>query len=51
MGEALVGSDRPFVITSSTILLARRSRAASGPEQDTLPSGLHKRLGERDRYR
>jgi nucleoside-diphosphate-sugar epimerase len=39
MGEALVGSDRPFVITSGTLLLALIGQGGVGTEQDTLASG------------
>jgi nucleoside-diphosphate-sugar epimerase len=39
MGEALVGSDRPFVITSGTLMLALLGEGGFGTEQDTLPSG------------
>jgi nucleoside-diphosphate-sugar epimerase len=39
MGEALVGSDRPFVITSGTLLLAFFAPGRLGTEHDTLPSG------------
>ena len=39
MGEALVGSDRPFVITSGTLLLALIGQGGVGTEQDTLPGG------------
>ena len=39
IGEALVGSDRPFVITSGTLLLALFRQGALGTEHDTLPSG------------
>jgi nucleoside-diphosphate-sugar epimerase len=39
MGEALVGSDRPFVITSGTLLLALLGQGGVGTEHDTLPSG------------
>jgi nucleoside-diphosphate-sugar epimerase len=39
MGEALVGSDRPFVITSGTLLLAFAAQGAVGTEHDTLPAG------------
>jgi nucleoside-diphosphate-sugar epimerase len=39
MGEALVGSDRPFVITSGTLLLAFVAQGAVGTEHDTLPAG------------
>ena len=39
MGEALVGSDRPFVITSGTLLLALIGQGGVGTEQDTLSSG------------
>jgi nucleoside-diphosphate-sugar epimerase len=39
MGEALVGSDRPFVITSGTLMLAFVSQGATATEHDTLPAG------------
>jgi nucleoside-diphosphate-sugar epimerase len=39
MGEALVGSDRPFVITSGTLMLALIGQGGVGTEQDALPSG------------
>lgn len=39
MGEALAGSDRPFVITSGTLLLALTGQGGVGTEQDALPSG------------
>jgi nucleoside-diphosphate-sugar epimerase len=39
MGDALAGSDRPFVITSGTLMLARVGRGGVGTEQDTLPNG------------
>jgi nucleoside-diphosphate-sugar epimerase len=39
MGEALVGSDRPFVSTSGTLLLALLGQGTVGTEQDTLPGG------------
>jgi nucleoside-diphosphate-sugar epimerase len=39
MGEALVGSDRPFVITSGTLLLALFAPGRLGTEHDTLPGG------------
>ncbi|MGO9380538.1 MAG: SDR family oxidoreductase [Mycobacterium sp.] len=39
MGEALVGSDRPFVITSGTLLLAFAAPGRVATEQDTLPGG------------
>jgi nucleoside-diphosphate-sugar epimerase len=39
MGEALVGSDRPFVSTSGTLLLALIGHGGVGTENDTLPSG------------
>ena len=39
MGEALVGSDRPFVITSGTLLLAFRGQDGFATENDTLPAG------------
>jgi nucleoside-diphosphate-sugar epimerase len=39
MGEGLVGSDRPFVITSGTLLLALIGHGCVGTEHDTLPSG------------
>ena len=35
MGEALVGSDRPFVITSGTLLLALFAAGRVGTEQET----------------
>jgi nucleoside-diphosphate-sugar epimerase len=39
MGEALVGSDRPFVITSGTLLLALFARGRLGTEQDVADGG------------
>jgi nucleoside-diphosphate-sugar epimerase len=39
MGEALVGSDRPFVGTSGTLLLALLGQGGLATEQDTVPSG------------
>lgn len=39
MGEALVGSDRPFVITSGTLLLALLGQGTIGTEHDTFPGG------------
>jgi nucleoside-diphosphate-sugar epimerase len=39
MGDALVGSDRPFVITSGTLMLAFRGQDGFATEHDTLPSG------------
>ena len=39
MGEALVGSDRPFVVTGGTLMLALLGRGGLGTEQDTLPGG------------
>jgi len=39
MGQALVGSDRPLVITSGTLLLALLAPGRLGTEHDTLPSG------------
>jgi nucleoside-diphosphate-sugar epimerase len=39
MGEALVGSDRPFVITSGTLLLALLGRDGLATEQDRVDSG------------
>ena len=39
MGEALVGSDRPLVITSGTLMLAFVSQGAAATEHDTLPAG------------
>jgi nucleoside-diphosphate-sugar epimerase len=39
MGEALVGSDRPFVVTSGTLMLALVRPGAVGTEQDALPGG------------
>ena len=34
MGEALVGSDRPFVITSGTLMLAFVSQGATATEHE-----------------
>jgi nucleoside-diphosphate-sugar epimerase len=39
MGEALVGSDRPLVSTSGTLLLALLGQGGAVTEQDTVPSG------------
>src|ERR1700742_736351 len=39
MGEALVGSDRPFVSTSGTLLLALAVQGAVATENDTMPAG------------
>lgn len=39
MGEALVGSDRPFVGTSGTLTLAFLTPGTLGTENDTLPGG------------
>lgn len=39
MGEGLVGSDRPFVITSGTLLLAFATPGRVATEHDTLPGG------------
>lgn len=39
IGEALVGSDRPFVSTSGTLLLSLLGHGGPGTEQDTLPGG------------
>lgn len=39
MGETLVGSDRPFVITSGTLMLALIGQGGVGTEEDTLPGG------------
>jgi nucleoside-diphosphate-sugar epimerase len=39
MGEALVGSDRPFVITSGTLLLALIAPGRLGTEQDVAETG------------
>jgi len=39
IGEALAGSDRPFVITSGTLLLALIGQGGVGTEHDTLPGG------------
>jgi nucleoside-diphosphate-sugar epimerase len=39
MGGALIGSDRPFVITSGTLLLALIGQGGIGTENDALPSG------------
>lgn len=39
MGDALVGSDRPFVGTSGTLMLALAGHGGLGAEQDTVPGG------------
>jgi nucleoside-diphosphate-sugar epimerase len=39
MGDALAGSDRPFVITSGTLLLAFAAPGRLATENDTLPGG------------
>jgi len=39
MGEALAGSERPFVSTSGTLLLALLGHAGVGTERDTVPGG------------
>lgn len=39
IGEALTGSDRPFVSTSGTLLLSLSAQDGFGTEQDTLPGG------------
>ncbi|CAM2783537.1 3-beta hydroxysteroid dehydrogenase [Mycobacterium intermedium] len=39
MGEALIGSDRPFVITSGTLMLAFRGEGGFATEDETLPNG------------
>lgn len=39
MGEALVGSDRPFVSTSGTLVLALLGHGGLGTEHDTVPAG------------
>src|SRR6201999_3070304 len=39
MGEALIGSDRPFVVTGGTLLLALGGQDGVGTEHDTVPSG------------
>lgn len=39
IGEALAGSDRPFVSTSGTLLLAFLGEGGVATEQDTLPGG------------
>jgi nucleoside-diphosphate-sugar epimerase len=39
MGETLAGSDRPFVITSGTLLLALVGKGGIGTENDALASG------------
>jgi nucleoside-diphosphate-sugar epimerase len=39
VGEALVGSDRPFVITSGTLLLAFAAPGRIATEHETLPGG------------
>ncbi|OBK47768.1 SDR family oxidoreductase [Mycobacterium sp. 1081908.1] len=39
IGEALVGSDRPFVSTSGTLLLSLLGQGGHATEEDTLPGG------------
>jgi nucleoside-diphosphate-sugar epimerase len=39
MGEALVGTDRPFVSTSGTLMLALAAPGRVATEHDTLPAG------------
>jgi nucleoside-diphosphate-sugar epimerase len=39
MGEALVGTDRPFVSTSGTLMLALAAPGRLATEHDTLPAG------------
>lgn len=39
MGEALAGSDKPFVSTSGTLLLAFAAPGRTATEDDTLPAG------------
>lgn len=39
IGEALVGSDRPFVSTSGTLLLSLLGQGGVATEQDTAPGG------------
>ncbi|OBH12350.1 SDR family oxidoreductase [Mycobacterium sp. E3247] len=39
IGEVLVGSDRPFVSTSGTLLLSLLGQGGPATEQDTLPGG------------
>jgi nucleoside-diphosphate-sugar epimerase len=39
MGDALVGSDRPFVSTSGTLLLSLLGQGGHATENDTLPGG------------
>jgi nucleoside-diphosphate-sugar epimerase len=39
MGEALVGTDKPFVSTSGTLLLAFAAPGRLATEEDTLPAG------------
>ena len=39
IGAALEGTDKPFVVTSGTLLLARAAAGRIGTEHDTLPSG------------
>lgn len=39
MGEALVGSDRPFVSTSGTLMLSLFGQVSLGTEHDTVPGG------------
>ncbi|OBF49642.1 3-beta hydroxysteroid dehydrogenase [Mycobacterium sp. 852002-53434_SCH5985345] len=39
IGDELVGSDRPFVSTSGTLLLSLLGQGGLGTEQDTVPGG------------
>jgi nucleoside-diphosphate-sugar epimerase len=39
MGAALKGSDKPFVVTSGTLLLAMAAPGRVGTERDTMPGG------------
>ena len=39
IGERLVGTDKPFVATSGTLMLVRRAPGVLGLEEHTLPSG------------
>ncbi len=51
MRAALEGSDKPFVSTSGTLLLARAAPGRLGTEADTLEGGPRGRLREhRDRF-
>ena len=50
-GDALAGTDKPFVNTSGTLMLALAGlRAAPGTEEDRSPGGHRVDVGERDRW-